>query len=227
MTTAPSSSVGAHGCALGYKDTQSGLPHYKPLRIITSSIVVANALRSRICSGDHQHERLEASNEFGIRTFLSAEWPEDMNRLFSSAIQQQAIVDNFDVGNAEWSDEEVLVGTDDQTGDEAVTSRRHGSLGVMSKHHREDEHDESPPESENDSVPEDGPSAEDGLPPEDGSQVMDGHLNPAADSIDPTAPIPEPTPTSASSMPRLLSARMKQRAEHVGERCQRRLKPSS
>ena len=54
--------VRADGCALGYRDRESGLPHYKPMGIITSMDAVAECLCRYRCTRDHVHQPLEGSN---------------------------------------------------------------------------------------------------------------------------------------------------------------------
>ena len=82
------------GCQVGYHDAQSGLPHMKPSRYVTSMLAAESVFQHRHCPHDHQHEHLEGRNAFGSRTLQAAEWPQELNKLVYDLILQQAAIEN-------------------------------------------------------------------------------------------------------------------------------------
>ncbi len=81
------------GCALGYHDAESGLPHIKPMLFYTTSVALWSVLEGRKCSGNHTHEPLEGSNSRGRRTKQAAEWPTELDNLVLMDITLQIDLD--------------------------------------------------------------------------------------------------------------------------------------
>ena len=81
------------GCALGYHDHDSGLPHKKPVGIITSMVSALSVFANLKCPGCAEHQRLEGSNSRGMRTTQAAEWPPMLDKLVADTIAQQALID--------------------------------------------------------------------------------------------------------------------------------------
>ena len=52
-----------HMCAVGMKCVDTGLPIFKPTRVVTSDSGLAVALRRHQCKGDHEHTHLEGSKK--------------------------------------------------------------------------------------------------------------------------------------------------------------------
>eukprot|EP00969_Alexandrium_andersonii_P253588 11207891-Alexandrium_andersonii.AAC.1 len=84
--------IAVPGCQLGYRDRESGLPHAKPVKIITSSEAVVNSLAQLKCNCS-KHQPLEGSNAFGSRTRQAAAWPAKFDKLVLKSIFQQAEAD--------------------------------------------------------------------------------------------------------------------------------------
>ena len=80
------------GCALGYRDRETGLPYRKPMGIVTSMISTVSILGNLRCQGC-QHQQLEGNNKYGTRTAQAAEWPEEFDKLVADVIAQQVLID--------------------------------------------------------------------------------------------------------------------------------------
>ena len=87
-----------HGCSLGYKDADSGLPNYKPVGILSSMPSITSVFSRSRCQGCPQHQPLEGSNSRGRRTTQAAEWPAELDKLVADAIIQQVLIDEADDG---------------------------------------------------------------------------------------------------------------------------------
>jgi hypothetical protein len=83
------------GCALGYRDRDSGLPHKKPVGIVTSMVAALSVFSNLKCPGCTVHQRLEGSNSRGRRTTQAAEWPHVLDKLVADTITQQALIDEY------------------------------------------------------------------------------------------------------------------------------------
>ena len=81
------------GCALGYRDRESGYPCKKPMGIATSMISAVSILGTLRCCGCSYHEQLQGNNKFGLRTAQAAEWPEEFDKLVTDVIAQQVLID--------------------------------------------------------------------------------------------------------------------------------------
>jgi hypothetical protein len=86
--------VKAHGCALGYCDSISKLPHKKPIEFVTSMVAALEIFDGYLCPGDHTHEPLKGGNSNGPRTFQAATWPDLLDDLVSKVIFQQALIED-------------------------------------------------------------------------------------------------------------------------------------
>ena len=81
------------GCALGYRDRESGLPYRKPMGIVTSMVSAVSILGNLRCQGCLSHQQLEGNNKYGTRTAQAAEWPEELDKLVTDVIAQQVLID--------------------------------------------------------------------------------------------------------------------------------------
>ena len=81
--------VRANGCALGYVNKESGLPHKKPMGFITDMEAAVDILSRLRCTCDHDHQPIEGANCYGPRSALAAEWPEKMDKIILEILQQQ------------------------------------------------------------------------------------------------------------------------------------------
>ena len=77
------------GCVVGYKDSESGLPHKKPSYYVTSLVSAETLFSTCQCDGSHQHEILEGANKFGSRTAQASVWPHQLNEMVITAMLQQ------------------------------------------------------------------------------------------------------------------------------------------
>ena len=82
------------GCAVGYRDLDSGRPYLKPMVIVTLMDVLAEALRSRRCCCRCSHEQLHGQNPQGARSLQVTDWALELNNIVATSIIQQAAVDN-------------------------------------------------------------------------------------------------------------------------------------
>ena len=81
------------GCQLGYRDSESRLPHKKPSMYITSMVAAESVFQNTTCNCS-KHEPLEGNNKYGSRTKQAAEWPALLNQKVLECILQQAQVEH-------------------------------------------------------------------------------------------------------------------------------------
>eukprot|EP00959_Pyramimonas_sp_CCMP1952_P385861 8086972-Pyramimonas_sp.AAC.1 len=65
------------GCQLGYADEETKDAHYKPMRLLTTSVALYEALQGEKCTRDHHHLPLENQK----KTRAAAKWPDKLDRL--------------------------------------------------------------------------------------------------------------------------------------------------
>ena len=75
------------GCAVGYRYPDSNGPYLKPMIIVTSMDVLADALRSRRCQCRCSHEQLHGQNLYGSKTLQVAEWSFELNNIVATSIR--------------------------------------------------------------------------------------------------------------------------------------------
>ena len=89
--------VRSDGCRLGYHDSESGLPHMKPMMFITDMKEAAATLETFrcICSGvgEEIHQQIIGSNCNGKRSEQAARWPEELDQIVLTLILKQIEID--------------------------------------------------------------------------------------------------------------------------------------
>lgn len=56
-----------HGCCVGYKDAEFGLPHHNPPIYVASMAAAESIFTKRLCEGFRGHQPLEGAPVFGPR----------------------------------------------------------------------------------------------------------------------------------------------------------------
>ena len=97
--------IRADGCALGYRDYDSHLPHYKPMMFVTDMGAAIHMLGQYRCNHDHNHQSLEGNNTRGSRTRQAAEWLETLDTIILGIIEQQIQIDSARVTNDDETNE--------------------------------------------------------------------------------------------------------------------------